>query len=79
MPPRADFDESFLGKPVYTRVRLRCNFPEPPLILVHALGRGRQRVGNGLSVSMEGKLVLSAVLRPGGSSVLSASLFCRRT
>jgi hypothetical protein len=74
--PRTSLDDAFLGRPIYRTVSLRCRIPEKPGVEVHRLRR--HRVGSGLTISIEGHLVVSVELRPQGSSIRVASIFCRR-
>ena len=74
--PRTSLDEAFLGAPIYRGVAMRCRIPEKPGVEVHRLRF--QPLGSGLTISIDGHLVASVVLRPQGSSLRVASLFCRR-
>lgn len=74
--PRTSLDDAFLGAPIYGAASLRCRIPEKPGVEVHGLRL--QRLGSGLTISIDGHLIVSVVLRPQGSSIRVAPLFCRR-
>lgn len=75
--PRTSLDDAFLAPPIYRQVSLTCRIPEKPGVEVHRLRF--QRVGSGLTISIEARVVVSVVLRPQGSSIRVASVLCRRS
>jgi hypothetical protein len=74
--PRTSLDDAFLGQPIYQAATLRCRIPEKPGVEVHRMRF--QPLGSGLTISIDGHLIVSIVLRPQWSNLRVASLFCQR-
>ena len=78
LAPRPEFDSNFLGAPSYGHTRISCRIPEQPVLVVLPRRGGGRRPGSQLLVLLEGHTIVQADLWPGGGTISSSRLFCKR-